>query len=125
ATPDPVLSVNGNRVSDSVQPGNFAAIKRTWKDGDRVELELPMPLRLEQVDANHPNLVALVQGPLVLFAMADSQPSFERTALLQAKAANNATGDWLAMSTDGSRVTMRPFMNIEKENYSTYVMLKS
>jgi hypothetical protein len=125
ATPDPVLSVNGNRVSDSVQAGNFAAIKRTWKDGDRVELELPMPLRLEQVDANHPNLVALVQGPLVLFAMADSQPSFERTALLQAKAANNATGDWLAMSTDGSRVTMRPFMNIEKENYSTYVMLKS
>ncbi|HXM59350.1 MAG TPA: hypothetical protein VN950_00745, partial [Terriglobales bacterium] len=125
ATPDPVLSVNGNRVSDSVQPGNFAAIKRTWKDGDRVELELPMPLRLEQVDANHPNLVALVQGPLVLFAMADSQPSFDGNALLQAKPANNATGDWLAMSTDGSRVTMRPFMNIEKENYSTYVMLKS
>ena len=84
-----------------------------------------MPLRLEQVDANHPNLVALVQGPLVLFAMADSQPSFDRNALLQAKSVNNATGDWVASSIDGSRVTMRPFMNIEKENYSTYVMLKS
>ena len=54
-----------------------------------------MPLRLEAVDANHPNLVALMQGPLVLFAVADSQPSFERNALLQAKPANNATGDWL------------------------------
>ena len=41
------------------------------------------------------NLVALVQGPLVLFAVADSQPSFDRNALLQAKPANNATGDWL------------------------------
>ena len=125
AAPDPVLSVNGTRVSDPVQPGTFAAIRRTWKDGDRVELELPMPLRLETVDVNHPKLVALMQGPLVLFAVADSQPSFDRNALLQAKPANNASGDWLADSADGNRVTMRPFMNIDKESYSTYVLLKS
>jgi DUF1680 family protein len=125
AAPDPVLSVNGKRVSDSVQPGTFAAIRRTWKDGDRVELELPMPLRVEQVDANHPRLVALVQGPLVLFAVADSQPSFDRNALLQAKPTNNAKGDWLVSSSDGSGVTMRPFMNIDKESYSTYALLKS
>ena len=125
ATPDPVLSVNGVRVSDAPQPGTFAAIRRNWKDGDRVELELPMPLRLETVDVNHPKLVALMQGPLVLFAIADSQPSFDRNALLQAKPANNASGDWFAESADGSRVTMRPFMNIDKESYSTYVILKS
>jgi DUF1680 family protein len=125
ATPDPVLSVNGTRVSDPAQPGTFAAIRRTWKDGDRVELELPMPLRLETIDANHPKLVALMQGPLVLFAIADSQPSFDRNALLQARPANNASGDWFADSADGSRVTMRPFMNIDKESYSTYVLLKS
>ncbi|HXP41672.1 MAG TPA: beta-L-arabinofuranosidase domain-containing protein [Candidatus Acidoferrales bacterium] len=125
ATPDPVLSVNGARVSDAAQPGTFAAIRRTWKDGDRVELELPMPLRLETIDANHPKLVALMQGPLVLLAIADSQPSFDRNALLEARPANNASGDWFADSADGSRVTMRPFMNIEKESYSTYVLLKS
>jgi DUF1680 family protein len=121
----PVLSVNGNRISEAVEPGTFASIRRTWKDGDRVELELPMPLRLEPVDANHPNMVALVQGPLVLFAVAESQPSFDRNALLQAKATNNSMGDWLAHSADGSSVTMRPFMNIDKESYSTYVLLKS
>ena len=69
ARPNPVLSVNGKRVSDAVDPGTFASIRRTWKDGDRVELELPMPLRLEPVDANHQNMVALMQGPLVLFAV--------------------------------------------------------
>jgi hypothetical protein len=84
-----------------------------------------MPLRLETIDANHPKLVALMQGPLVLFALADSQPSFDRNALLEAKPANNASGDWFADSADGSRVTMRPFMNIDKESYSTYVLLKS
>jgi len=125
ATPDPTLSVNGSRVSAAVKAGTFAAIQRTWKDGDRIELELPMPLRLEPVDANHPNLVALVQGPLVLFAVADSQPTFERSSLLQAKALNNANGDWVASSADGSAVTMRPFMKIDKENYSTYVLLKT
>jgi hypothetical protein len=125
ATPDPVLSVNGKRTSDPAQPGTFAAIRRTWKDGDRIELELPMPLRLEAVDANHPNLVALLQGPLVLFAVADSQPAFDRNSLLQAKAAKNATGDWTANTVDGSVITMRPFMNIDKESYSTYVLLKS
>jgi hypothetical protein len=117
--------VNGKRTSDPAQPGTFAAIRRTWKDGDRIELELPMPLRLEAVDANHPNLVALLQGPLVLFAVADSQPAFDRNSLLQAKAAKNATGDWTANTVDGSVITMRPFMNIDKESYSTYVLLKS
>ncbi len=125
ATPNPIVAVNGKRIADAVQPGTFASIRRTWNDGDRVELELPMPLRLEQVDANHPNMVALVQGPLVLFAVAESQPSFDRSALLKAKATNNASGDWSADAADGSKITMRPFMNIDKESYSTYVMLKS
>jgi uncharacterized protein len=125
AKPNPVLMVNGNRVSAAVEPGTFASIRRTWKDGDRVELELPMPLRLEAVDANHPNNVALMQGPLVLMAVAESQPTFERAALLQAKPVNNAGGDWLANAVDGSSITMRPFMTIDKEGYSTYVLLKS
>jgi uncharacterized protein len=124
AGPDPVLSVNGNRVSD-VQPGTFASVRHTWKDGDRIELELPMPLRLEQVDANHSQFVALMQGPLTLHAVASSQPSFDRNALLQAKPTGNAAGDFTANSADGSAVTMRPFMNIDKESYSTYVLLKS
>jgi DUF1680 family protein len=125
AGPDLALSINGNRVTDGIRPGTFAAIRRTWKDGDRVELELPMPLRLEAVDAEHPNLVALVRGPLVLFAIADAQPSFDRNALLQAKAAGSDAEDWIASSADGGNVRMRPFMKIQNEKYSTYVKLKS
>jgi uncharacterized protein len=125
ASPNPVLTVNGKRVSAAVDPGTFASIRNTWKDGDRVELELPMPLRLESVDANHPNIVALMQGPLVLMAVAESQPTFDRNALLQAKAVNNRAGDWVATSADGKSITMRPFMAIDKESYSTYVLVKS
>ncbi len=125
AEPDPVLLVNGNRISGSVQPGTFAPVRRTWKDGDRIELELPMPLRVQEVDANHPQFAALIQGPLVLMAVADSQPTFDRRGLLQAKPTNNASGDFVAVAANGSNVSMRPFMNIDKETYSTYVRLAS
>jgi hypothetical protein len=57
--------------------------------------------------------------------VADSQPSFDKNSLLQAKATNNATGDWIAQSVEGSSVSMRPFMKIDKESYSTYVLLKA
>jgi len=125
AAPNPTVMVNGKRVSDGIEPGTFAALHNTWKDGDRIEIELPMPLRLEAVDANHPNLVALLQGPLVLMAVAESQPIFDSQSLLRAEPRNQARGEWSATSADGERVTMRPFMTIDKEMYSTYVRLKS
>jgi DUF1680 family protein len=125
ARPDPLLMVNGQRVSSEIAPGTFASVRRTWKDGDRIELDLPMPLRLEPVDVNHPNLVALMQGPLVLMAVTEEQPAFDEKSLLQARAVQNAAGDWQANAADGSPVTMRPFMSIDKESYSTYVRLKS
>jgi DUF1680 family protein len=119
-----VVSVNGQRQS-SVQPGSFLPIRRQWKDGDRVELELPMPLRLERVDVQHPQYVALLRGPLVLFAVADTQPSFDRAELLRAKSVGGPLGDWTAQSIDGATVVMRPFISIQDEKYSTYVLLKT
>jgi DUF1680 family protein len=108
-------------VEVQARRGEFVAVKREWKNGDRIRLELPMSLRLEAVDPQHPNLVALMRGPLVLFALADTQPDFKRTDLLQAQAANNPKGDWLVTSAQGTTVIMRPFMSIDDESYSTYV----
>ncbi len=118
-----VVSVNGQRISSPVQAGSFAAIRRTWKDGDRIELELPMPLRLDAVDEQNPTLVALSRGPLVLSAMGDARPAFEKAELLRAQADN--TGDCSALAADGSRVIMRPFTSIADDGYSTYVSLKT
>ena len=61
----------------------------------------------------------------MLFAVGESQPTFDRNTLLRAKAVNNTSGDWQATSAHGSNITMRPFMNIDKESYSTYVLLKT
>jgi len=63
------ISVNGKRWRDPVLPGTFASLRRKWKNGDHVELEMPMKMRLQILDARNPDTVALLRGPLVLFAV--------------------------------------------------------
>src|SRR5215467_6381766 len=49
----PSISINGKRAEADVQPGTFATIRREWKSGDRVVLELPMQNRLAAIDSRH------------------------------------------------------------------------
>jgi DUF1680 family protein len=57
----PLIRVNGKRVPETVQSGTFASLSREWNSGDRIK----------PVDAEHPNMVALVSGRIVLFAISD------------------------------------------------------
>jgi DUF1680 family protein len=59
------LSVNGRPQSVGAGPGSFIELRRVWRGGDRVELKIPMSLRLEPVPDN-PRRVAVLYGPLVL-----------------------------------------------------------
>jgi hypothetical protein len=57
--------LNGKTMEAFSDPGSYLAISRFWKDGDRVELTLPMSLRAEPLP-DDPHMVALLQGPIVL-----------------------------------------------------------
>jgi hypothetical protein len=112
------ISINGKRVNSPVLPGTFASVSREWKNGDRVTLELPMKMRLEAFDARHPDTVALLRGPLVLFPVAPGARTVTRQQLLDA--ANAAAGKWL-VETSTTPITMLPFTAIGDEQYSTYL----
>lgn len=121
------LSVNGVRGSRQVEPGRFAEIRRTWKSGDRVELELPFTTRLEAVDAQHPDTVAVVTGPLVLMALrGGDQPTQppSRAALLAAAQTGPESHEWTAGSGAG-RVELRAFPDIGDRSYTTYMQVES
>lgn len=60
-----VLKVNGQSVATPGKPGSYLELQREWKSGDRVELSLPMRLRLEAMPDNA-NRVAICYGPCVL-----------------------------------------------------------
>ncbi len=112
------IVVNGRRVDAVTTPGSFAAIRRLWKSGDRMEVDLPLTMRLESVDTRHPDTVALLSGPLVLFAITDAQPPVTRAQLLSAK--KKGPQAW-EVSTARGTIILLPFTAIEDEQYSTYL----
>jgi DUF1680 family protein len=59
------VSINGQRHSHQGAPGQYIEIDRKWKDGDVVEVSLPMQLRLEPLPGA-PDIVAVMYGPIVL-----------------------------------------------------------
>jgi hypothetical protein len=63
---DVSLKVNGAPVQLACAPGTWATINRTWSSGDRVEVHIPLTLRLQAVDEQHPRRAAFVRGPVVL-----------------------------------------------------------
>lgn len=111
------IAVNGKHVTSDIVPGRFAAIRRNWQSGDRVELNLPMKMRLEAIDSRHPNTVALLRGPLVLFAIT-KVPKVTRAQLLAAT--HVSPGRW-QVATDQEPMTMLPFTAIDDEPFSTYL----
>ena len=80
------IRINGSVVRAPVQKG-FVTLSRRWKSGDRIDLRLNLPMRLEPIDEQHPNTVALVRGPLVLFPIGEDGPRVSKEDLLIAKRA--------------------------------------
>lgn len=118
------IYVNGKRQNGLAVPGQFVAVRRQWSTGDRVELELPLKMRLETIDAQHADTVALLRGPLVLMAVKRQQnsplPKFTPEQLLGAQRVSER--EWQANSASGP-VTMLPFTSLGEQPYSTYVMV--
>lgn len=119
-TDAPTLLVNGKRTTAPVLPGTYATIEREWKNGDRIELDLPMKTRLEPIDKHHPDTVALLYGPLVLFGINANGRNFTRAELLAAEQAS--PNSWQAGSP-ANPLVLRPFFALTSQPYSTYFNL--
>ena len=114
------VAVNGRKVDGGGEPGKFMRVERTWKTGDRIEIEFDMPLVLEAVDAQHPNLVATVFGSLALFALGGAPAKVKRAALMGAVQRAAGSTDW-QVKTDGEPIALRPFAAMKDEKYRLYL----
>lgn len=59
------VKVNGEAVAAFASPSSYLTLTRTWKTGDRVDLGLPMSLRVEPMPDDS-GVQAVMYGPLVL-----------------------------------------------------------
>jgi DUF1680 family protein len=62
---DASVKINGKPIDVLPSPGSYLTLARTWKNGDRVTLELPLHLHVEAMP-DAPGTQAFLYGPLVL-----------------------------------------------------------
>ncbi len=120
AGPKTTVAVNGKQVLVSPTPGQFARLDGVWKTGDQIAIEFDMPTVLEAVDPQHPDLVALVHGPLALFGVGAIPANISRPELLAVSQIATGSTKWQAKTAAGN-LTLRPFASIQDEHYRLYL----
>ena len=132
------MKVNGASAAAECKPATWATLERDWSNGDKVELRIPLPLRMLPVDKQHPDRVAIVRGPNVLvLEAAYHDPLFRLPATdeelnkwvvpdpgtgtasargVTSAAARGVPGCFRLQPPDGSRIRslLRPFYTIEE-----------
>jgi DUF1680 family protein len=120
AGPATRAQVNGRTAPGlAPHPGTWLVMDREWRNGDRVELTLDMPLRLTPLDAQHQDLVAVMRGPLALFALLPAPDKLTRAQLLSAQQTSSTSSNHL-ISRDDGEVHLWPYTSITDEHYRLY-----
>jgi uncharacterized protein len=59
------VKINGRKHEAFAEPSSYLVLRRAWNKGDRIEVVLPMALRLERTP-DDTNVAAILYGPVVL-----------------------------------------------------------
>ncbi|GAA1652831.1 beta-L-arabinofuranosidase domain-containing protein [Actinoplanes couchii] len=117
---DAKLHVNG--VAHPAHPGAFASLRRTWRPGDVVTLDLPMRTRWLPAPDN-PAVHALAYGPLVLAARYGTTPPAALPIADPRTLRREAGRAEFSVVAGGTRVRLSPFLDVHHEHYNVYFAL--
>ena len=115
---EPAIQVNGKPAFGETQRG-FAVLKRQWKQGDTVTLELPLAFRTEAIDDLHPDTVAVLRGPLV-FVELNPAPEMAALGRLERQRPIAGTAGMFVEHADGRDRVLVPLYSVQEESYTTY-----
>lgn len=136
------VKVNGAALDAFAAPGSYLTLMREWKDGDRIEMDLPMRLHMEAMP-DDPQQQAVLYGPLVLagdlgteglsekLIVGPNAPPVRRVPPLDVPAFHAGSADpasWieatgpLAFRTRGQRkdVVLVPLNSLFEKRYAVY-----
>jgi uncharacterized protein len=68
------VKINGTALPAFASPSSYLSLNRTWKSGDKIELNLPMDLHIDAMPDNQ-TIQAAMYGPLVLAGRFDAVPN--------------------------------------------------
>jgi DUF1680 family protein len=95
---DVSIKVNGKPVDGKITAGEFFVISRTWKTGDRVELNIPMEFRLVAGRKRQSGRVAVMRGPLVYSFSRVANPSVDSNRNMSLQGLGKITLDPASLS---------------------------
>jgi hypothetical protein len=119
AGPATSISINGKPWNGLIAPGQFARIANEWRAGDQIVLTMDMSLRLEAVDEQTPDRLAVMQGPLALFATGDRMIPYTRAELESVKQSRPGSAEW-TLTTDAGTQVFKPYFAIGAETHRLY-----
>lgn len=82
------LTVNGAIQDGNLEPGTYVEVRREWQPGDRIALDLPMPVRqvvCHPYVSNNVGRVALMRRPLLYCVEQVDNPGVDLRALVVLK----------------------------------------
>lgn len=120
------IAVNGETQSVPAEPRTFATLRRRWQNHDSIQLRLPFPFRTERIDDQHPNIAAVMHGPLMLVAL-DPTLEISRDSITSRggfQPTRGPTGGGQSFEVQGraERIRFVPFYAVQDETYTTYVV---
>jgi hypothetical protein len=94
----PGLAVNGESA-EAPEPGTLKTLRRRWKNGDRITLNLPMAVRRVRGHAKQSGMFAVMRGPLVYGLNG-------RRIMRRSRVAPGDGSDAFALQCDGKAMSM-------------------
>ena len=121
-TQNATIKLNGSQLDVTCEPGTWVEIDHEWVPDDRLTFRIPMQIKLEAVDKQHPNLVAATYGPVVLVQVMDI---FTKTSPLEFSKSIMPSEKPLVFNSEAhSQRTYMPFYSMKYDvPYQMYFLL--
>ena len=103
------VKINGKQLTIPGVPGTYLTLRRAWKNGDAIELQMPMRFRLSRI-MDQPNIASIFYGPVLLAAEEPAARTDWRPVTLNAAdLGKSITGDPSTLRFKIGDVLLKPF----------------
>lgn len=118
------VRINGAEEPVKAAPGSYLELRRDWKDGDRVELRMPMGFHFRPL-MDQPQVAGIFCGPVLLAAEEPEPRNTWRAVTLDADdIAGSFTGDPATLRFRTGDTVLKPFFEFYKGHHSAYLEIR-
>ncbi len=113
------ILINGKPAGVNAAPNTWAALQRTWRAGDRIEITVPQDFRTEPIDDLNPDVVALMRGPVQYVALNPAH-DLGQAPLALPSGLRKISPQAYAENYSGRDIVFMPLYQVRNETYTTY-----